>query len=105
MVNNNFKGNMLSTAVLTDMHRYHKLKSNTGVENRLYDQVWLQERIEEEKNDIGLSLDCAQPSPSQLQAALTNGTGNGSIHQEGGIAAGQLNSTLGAAADTSTNAG
>ena len=59
MVNNNFKGNMLSTAVLNDMSRYHKLKSNTGVEQKLYDQTWLQERIEEEKNDMGLSLDCA----------------------------------------------
>ena len=27
MVNNMYKGNMLSTAVLTDMTRYHKLKS------------------------------------------------------------------------------
>ena len=41
MVNNNFKGNMLSTAVLNDMSRYHKLKSNTGVEQKLYDQTWL----------------------------------------------------------------
>lgn len=59
MVNNAYKGNMLSTAVLTDMNRYHKLKSNTGVESRHYDKLWFQERIEEEKADVGLSLDCA----------------------------------------------
>lgn len=59
MVNNTYKGNMLSTTVLNDITRYHKLKSSTGVENKLYEEAWLQERIEEEKNDIGLSLDCA----------------------------------------------
>ena len=59
MVNNMYKGNMLSTAVLTDMSRYHKLRSQTGVENKNYDDLWLQERIQEEKADIGLSLDCA----------------------------------------------
>ena len=41
MVNNLYKGNMLSTAVLTDMHRYHKLKSSTGVEKMNYDELWL----------------------------------------------------------------
>ena len=66
MVNSLYKGNMLSTAVLTDMNRYHKLKSNTGVETKNYNEDWMKERIEEEKNDIGLSLDCAP----QLQAAL-----------------------------------
>lgn len=59
MVNSLYKGNMLSTAVLTDMNRYHKLKSHTGVETKNYDQLYLQERIEEERNDVGLSLDCA----------------------------------------------
>ena len=38
MVNSSYKGNMLSTAVLTDLNRYHKLKSNTGVETKQYDQ-------------------------------------------------------------------
>lgn len=37
MVNNLYKGNMLSTVVLTDMNRYHKLKSSTGVESKDYD--------------------------------------------------------------------
>ena len=64
MVNNAYKGNMLSTAVLTDMHRYHNLKSSTGVEVHQHDQLWLQGRIEEEKADAGLSLDCA---PERLQ--------------------------------------
>ena len=41
MVNNLYKGNMLSTAVLTDMHRYHNLKSSTGVEKMNYDELWL----------------------------------------------------------------
>ena len=41
MVNNMYKGNMLNTAVLTDMTRYHKLKSQTGVENKNYDEAWL----------------------------------------------------------------
>ena len=71
MVNNSYKGNMLSTAVLTDMHRYHKLKSNTGVESRNYDKNNASQRIEEEKNDIGLSLDCApqrEPALPQPQS-------------------------------------
>ena len=59
MVNNLCKGNMLNTAVLTDMNRYHKLKSQTGVEKQNYDDDWLQERIEEEMGDPGLSLDFA----------------------------------------------
>ena len=37
MVNSMYKGSMLSTTVLTDLNRYHKLKSNTGVEDRNYD--------------------------------------------------------------------
>ena len=36
LTNNMYKGNMLSTTVLTDLNRYHKLKSNTGVENKDY---------------------------------------------------------------------
>ena len=59
MVNNMYKGSLLSTAVLTDMHRYHKLKSNSGVEDPMIDEKWLeaQRQIEEEKNGYGLSLD------------------------------------------------
>ena len=64
MVNNMYKGNMLSTAVLTDMNRYHKLKSQTGVEATNYDEMWLQERIDEELREPGLSLDFA-PGASQ----------------------------------------
>lgn len=65
MVNSMYKGNMLSTAVLTDMTRYHRLKSSTGVESKDYDELWLQERIEEEQAELGLSLDCApQPVPA-----------------------------------------
>lgn len=45
MVNNMYKGNMLSTAVLTDMTRYHKLKSNTGVESKDYDHIYYHDRI------------------------------------------------------------
>lgn len=41
MVNNLYKGNMLNTAVLTDMSRFHKLKSQTGVESHTYDDDWL----------------------------------------------------------------
>ena len=59
MINNLYKGNMLNTAVLTDLNRYHRLKSLTGVENQKYDEEWLQEKIEEEQNDPGLSLDFA----------------------------------------------
>ena len=68
MVNNMYKGNMLSTAVLNDIHRYHKLKSSTGVESKFYDDMWLADRIEEEKQEIGLSLDCApNPGPVSLE--------------------------------------
>jgi hypothetical protein len=67
MVNNMYKGNMLSTSILTDMTRYHNLKSSTGVENKNYDNLWLQGRIEEEKQDIGLMLDCTPPNPQNLQ--------------------------------------
>lgn len=62
MVNNMYKGNMLSTAVLTDMNRYHNLKSQTGVENKNYDDLWLQERVDEEMAQSGLNL-----SPKTLQ--------------------------------------
>jgi len=48
MVNNMYKGIMLSTAVLTDMSRYHKLKSQTGVERKDFDEVWIQQRVEQE---------------------------------------------------------
>ena len=59
MVNNMYKGSLLSTSVLTDMSRYHKLKSITGVEDPMIDEKWLeaQRLIEEEKNGYGLSLD------------------------------------------------
>ena len=70
MVNSMYKGNMLSTAVLTDMNRYHRLKSNTGVETKKYNETCIHDRIEEEKNDIGLSLDCAPtkvPSVHELE--------------------------------------
>mmetsp|Transcript_4832 Transcript_4832/g.5883 ORF Transcript_4832/g.5883 Transcript_4832/m.5883 type:complete len:110 (-) Transcript_4832:287-616(-) len=70
MVNNTYKGNMLSTAVLTDMTRYHKLKSQTGVENKNYDEAWLQERIEEEMREPGLSLDFAPNSPREGGTSL-----------------------------------
>lgn len=64
MVNNMYKGNMLSTAVLTDMTRYHKLKSNTGVESKDYDHIYYHDRIqEEESKDLGLRLDCTNPAP------------------------------------------
>lgn len=59
MINGAFKGNMLNTAVLTDMNRYHNIKSGTGVESKNYDTIWLQARIDEEAEEIGLSLDCA----------------------------------------------
>ena len=61
MINGAHKGNMLSTAVLTDMSRYHKVRSGTGVETKTYDDVWLQARIDEEAEEIGLRLDCAPP--------------------------------------------
>ena len=48
MVPNMYKGNMLATAVLTDMNRYHNLKSQTGVEKKDHDETWLQERVNEE---------------------------------------------------------
>ena len=59
MVNNMYKGSLLSTSVLTDMSRYHKLKTSTGVEDPMIDEMWLeaQRKIEEEKNGYGLSLD------------------------------------------------
>ena len=69
MINNLYKGNMLNTAVLTDLNRYHRLKSLTGVENQKYDEEWLQEKIEEEQNDPGLSLDFA-PGMIAVQVQL-----------------------------------
>ena len=71
MINSMYKGNMLSTTVLTDLNRYHKLKSSTGVENKNYDKIWLQEKIEEEKQDIGLSLDCAPNANATTESKPT----------------------------------
>ena len=63
MINNNGKDNKMSTNVLTNMNKFHNLKSQTGVEKKHYDEKWLQERIDEELLELGLSLDY---SPSKL---------------------------------------
>ena len=57
MVNNNEKDNKMSTFVLTNMDKFHKLKSQTGVERKQHEEEWLRERIEEELQELGFSTD------------------------------------------------
>ena len=65
MVNNAYKGNMLATAVLTDMGRYHKIKSSTGVESRHYQAMLAQEKASQEDVDgaLGMHLDILSGTP------------------------------------------
>ena len=64
MVNNAYKGNMLATAVLTDMGRYHKIKSSTGVESRKYQENIKQELASQDDHDnLGINLDILSGTP------------------------------------------
>ena len=64
MVNNAYKGNMLATAVLTDMGRYHKIKSSTGVESRQYKtNMQTEMAAKEDGADLGINLDILSGTP------------------------------------------